>query len=71
MLEGEITPAEQADRSAIRELMDDYAHCADRREAERQKSLFNGDTFVKVDGAWLVAERNLCVDWIETRTPHP
>ena len=24
-----------------------------------------GDTFVKKDGAWLFAERNLYVDWIE------
>jgi hypothetical protein len=27
-----------------------------------------GNTFVKIDGAWLFAERNLYVDWIET--PH-
>ena len=26
-----------------------------------------GDTFVKHDGAWLVAERLLYVDWIEDR----
>jgi hypothetical protein len=26
------------------------------------------DTFVKRDGAWLFAERNLYVDWTETRT---
>jgi hypothetical protein len=30
----EITPTEQADRLAIRELVDAYAHCADRRLAE-------------------------------------
>ncbi|HWY19045.1 MAG TPA: nuclear transport factor 2 family protein, partial [Solirubrobacteraceae bacterium] len=35
-----ITPQEAADRLAIRELIDAYAHCADRREAERQKALF-------------------------------
>jgi len=29
-----------------------------------------GDTLVKIDGAWLFAERNLYVDWIETRTSH-
>jgi ketosteroid isomerase-like protein len=149
----EITPAEQADRLAIRELVDAYAHCADRRDAEGQKSLFtddthfvvymdgqgsdptqvldgrdaltpvfddlnryqatmhfNGqstitldgdratgesyciahhlvtdggerqlmlawlryaDTFRKVDGRWLFAERELYVDWIETRPSHP
>ena len=148
MIHTDITPAEQADRLAIRELVDAYAHCADRREADRQKSLFTGgthfviymegegseptqvldgresltpvfadlnryqatmhfngqstivldgdratgesyciahhlytegeerkvmlaylrygDTFVKLDGAWLFAERKLYVDWIET-----
>jgi len=40
----EISPAEAADRLAIRELFDAYAHCADRRDAERQKSLFTLDT---------------------------
>ncbi len=30
-----------------------------------------GDTFVKMSSAWLFAERNLYVDWIETRTSHP
>ena len=149
----EITPTEQADRLAIRELVDAYAHCADRRDADGQKSLFTedthfvvymggqgseptqvldgrealtpvfddlnryqatmhfngqstialdgdsatgesyciahhlftengerklmvawlryGDTFVKSDGAWLVAERNLYVDWTETRPSRP
>jgi hypothetical protein len=149
----EITPTEQADRLAIRELVDAYGHCADRRDADGQKSLFtedthfvvymdgqgseptqmldgrealtpvfddlnryqatmhfNGqstitldgdratgesyciahhlftedgerklmvawlryrDTFVKVDSTWLFAERNLYVDWTETRPSHP
>ena len=149
----EITPVEQADRLAIRELVDAYAHCADRRDADGQRSLFTedtqfvvymdgqgseptqvldgrealtpvfddlnryqatmhfngqstialdgeratgesyciahhlftengerklmiawlryGDTFVKVDGAWLFAERKLYVDWAETRPSHP
>jgi ketosteroid isomerase-like protein len=149
----EITPTEQADRLAIRELVDAYAHCADRRDAEGQKALFTddthfvvymggqgseptqvldgreslrpvfddlnryqatmhfngqstialegdratgesyciahhlftdgaerklmvawlryGDTFVKVDDGWLFAERNLYVDWTETRPSHP
>ena len=149
----EITPTEQADRLAIRELVDAYAHCADRRDAEGQKSLFTddthfvvymdgqgsepsyaldgrealspvfddlnryqatqhfngqstisldgdratgesyciahhlftedgerklmvawlryGDTFVKVAGDWLFAERNLYVDWTETRPSSP
>jgi SnoaL-like domain len=40
----EITPREARDRLAIRELVDAYAHCADRRDAEGQKSLFTEDT---------------------------
>jgi ketosteroid isomerase-like protein len=149
----EITPAEQADRLAIRELVDAYAHCADRRDADGQMALFTedtrfvvymdgqgseptqmldgrgalapvfedlnryqatmhfngqstvtvdgeratgesyciahhlfteegerrlmvawlryGDTFVKVGDAWLFGERNLYVDWTETRPSHP
>jgi hypothetical protein len=152
MIHSQVTATEAADRLAIRELIDAYAHCADRRDAEGQKSLFTedthfvvymggqgsepsyaldgrealtpvfddlnryqatmhfngqstitlageeatgesyciahhlftengerklmvawlryGDTFVKVDGAWLFAERNLYVDWTETR-PSP
>jgi hypothetical protein len=146
-----ISPTEAADRLAIRELIEAYAHCADRRDAKGQMSLFtadthfvvymNGkdptpsqelrsrealapvfaeldkydatthfvgqstiftltedrgtgeayclahhvtvdrgkrrlmiaslrylDTFVKLGGAWLFAERRLYVDWIEERT---
>ena len=152
MIHTEVTQTEQADRLAIRELVDAYAHCADRRDAEGQKALFTedthfvvymegqgfeptqvfdgrealtpvfddlnryqatmhfngqstiaidgeratgesyciahhlftdagerrlmiawlryGDTFVKFDGAWLFAERNLYVDWTETRPSH-
>jgi hypothetical protein len=40
----EISPAEAADRLALRELFDAYAHCADRRDAEGQKALFTDDT---------------------------
>jgi ketosteroid isomerase-like protein len=153
MIHSEITPTEQADRLAIRELVDAYAHCADRRDADGQKALFTddthfvvymngqaseptqvldgrealtpvfddlnryqatmhfngqstvtlegdratgesyciahhlftddgerklmvawlryGDTFVKRDGVWRFAERNLFVDWTETRPSHP
>ena len=39
-----ISPQEAADRLAIRELIDAYAHCADRRDAEGQKALFTEDT---------------------------
>jgi len=149
----ELSPAEAADRLAIRQLFDAYAHCADRRDSEGQKALFtedthfvvymagegseptyaldgrdaltpvfadltryqatthfngqstvtvNGttatgesytiahhlytedgvrkimiaslrylDTFTKIDGSWYFAERNLVVDWTETRTSTP
>ena len=145
-----ISLSEAADRLAIRELIEAYAYCADRRDANGQMSLFTADThfvvymnakdpkpsqelnsrealapvfadlnkyaatmhfvgqstilsltpekgtgkayclahhltvdggkrslmiaalryydtFVKVDGAWLFAERLLYVDWIEER----
>jgi SnoaL-like domain len=145
-----ISPNEAADRLAIRELVEAYAHCADQRDAKGQMSLFTAnthfvvymnakdpmpsqelhsrealapvfadlnkyaatmhfvgqstiltltgdratgesytlahhltiegekrqlmiaalryyDTFVKIDGAWLFAERLLYVDWIEER----
>jgi ketosteroid isomerase-like protein len=153
MIHTDTTPSEQADRLAIRELVDAYAYCADRRDAEGQKALFTedthfvvymdgqgseptqvldgrealtpvfddlnryratmhfngqstitldgaratgvsyciahhlftddgerqlmvawlryGDTFVKVGDAWLFAERDLYVDWIETRRSDP
>jgi hypothetical protein len=49
----ELTPSAAADRLAIRELFDAYAHCADRRDAEGQKALFAADTrfVVYMDGA--------------------
>jgi hypothetical protein len=145
-----ISLEEAADRLAIRELVEAYAHCADRRDAKGQMSLFTADThfvvfmnakdptpsqelrsrevlapvfadlnkydatthfvgqstistltsdratgeayclahhvmldggkrrlmvaslryldtFVKIDGAWLFAERRLYVDWLEER----
>jgi hypothetical protein len=145
-----ISAEEAADRLAIRELVEAYAHCADRRDAKGPMSLFTADThfvvymnakdprpsqglhsrealapvfadlnkydatthfvgqstvftltadratgeayclahhvtleggkrrlmiaalrysdqFVKMDGAWLFAERRLYVDWIEER----
>jgi hypothetical protein len=39
-----ISPAEAGDRLAIRELVEAYAHCADRRDAKGQMSLFTPDT---------------------------
>src|ERR1700726_3816922 len=148
-----ISPTEAGDRLAIRELIEAYAHCADRRDSKGQMSLFTEnthfvvymnakdptpsqehhsrealapvfaelnkydatthfvgqstiftltddrgtgeayclahhvtrdggkrslmiaslrylDTFMKIDDAWLFAERQLYVDWIEERRSH-
>jgi ketosteroid isomerase-like protein len=43
-LHSTISPEEAADRLAIRELVDAYAHCADRRDAKGQMALFTDDT---------------------------
>jgi ketosteroid isomerase-like protein len=47
----ELSVREVADRLAIRELVDAYAFCADRRDADRQMALFTVDTnfFVYMD----------------------
>jgi len=39
-----ISASEAADRLAIRELVETYAHCADRRDANGQMSLFTEET---------------------------
>ena len=39
-----ISPGETADRLAIRELIEAYARCADRRDATGQMALFTTDT---------------------------
>lgn len=39
-----ISIEEAADRLAIRELVEAYAHCADRRDAKGQMALFTEDT---------------------------
>ena len=41
---GDLSSQEAADRLAIRELVDAYAYCADRRDVEGQMSLFTADT---------------------------
>jgi hypothetical protein len=43
-----VSPQEAADRLAIRELVEAYAHCADRRDLEGQMSLFTADTHLVV-----------------------
>ena len=39
-----MSASEAADRLAIRELVEAYAHCADRRDAKGHMSLFTADT---------------------------
>ena len=39
-----VSPSEAADRLAIRELVEAYATCADRRDAKGQMALFTADT---------------------------
>jgi ketosteroid isomerase-like protein len=39
-----VSPEETADRLAIRELVEAYAYCADRRDAKGQMNLFTTDT---------------------------
>ena len=39
-----VSPVEAADRLAIRELVEAYAYCADRRDAKGQMALFTPDT---------------------------
>jgi hypothetical protein len=39
-----ISPNEAADRLAIRDLVEAYAHCAGRRDAKGQMALFSADT---------------------------
>src|SRR6476620_11502114 len=65
----ELTPSESADRLAIRELFDAYAHCADRRDADGQKALFTVDTrfAVYMDGEG--SEPTYVLDGREALTP--
>ena len=65
----EITPPEQADRLAIRELVDAYAHCADRRDAEGQKALFTEDTHFVVYMEGQGSEPTYALDGREALTP--
>jgi hypothetical protein len=43
-----ISSNEAADRLSVRELIEAYAHCADRRDAKGQMSLFTEDTHFAV-----------------------
>jgi ketosteroid isomerase-like protein len=69
MIHDEITLTEVADRLAIRELVDAYAHCADRRDAEGQKSLFTEDTHFVVHMDGQGSEPTYALDGREALTP--
>ncbi|HEX3974966.1 MAG TPA: nuclear transport factor 2 family protein [Solirubrobacteraceae bacterium] len=69
MIHSEIGAAELADRVAIRELIDAYAHCADRRDAEGQKTLFTDDTHFVVYMAGQGSEPTQTLDGREALTP--
>src|SRR3989442_11990792 len=65
----ELSPTEAADRLAIRELFDAYAHCADRRDAEGQKALFTEDTVFAVYMDGDSAQPRYVLHGRETLTP--
>jgi SnoaL-like domain len=69
MAHTEIAPAEQADRLAIRELTDAYAHRADRRDADGQKALFTIDTHFVVYMEGQGSEPTQVLDGREALTP--
>jgi SnoaL-like domain len=64
-----LSPREAADRLAIRELFDAYAHCADRRDAEGQKALFTDDAVFAVHMDGDGSEPTYVLDGRESLTP--
>ena len=64
-----LSPPEAADRLAIRELFDAYAHCADSRDAEGQKALFTTDTRFAVYMAGPGTEPTYVLEGREALTP--
>src|SRR5580765_409077 len=68
-IRSELTPAEAADRLALRELFDAYAHCADRRDADGQKALFTDDTVFAVYMNGDGSEATYVLDGREALTP--
>ena len=69
MIHAQVAPTEQADRLAIRELVDAYAHCADRRDAQGQKALFTEDTHFVVFMDGQGSEPSQVLDGREALTP--
>jgi SnoaL-like domain len=68
-MHAELSPAAAADRLAIRELIDAYAHCADRRDADGQKALFTPDTHFVVYMEGQGSEPTQVLDGREALTP--
>src|SRR5436853_1487478 len=64
-----INQTELADRLAIRQLVDAYAHCADRRDADGQKALFTEDTHLVVYMDGQNSEPTQVLDGREALTP--
>ncbi len=64
-----LSTQEAANRLAIRELFDAYAHCADTRDAEGQKALFTTDTRFEVYMEGLGREASSVLEGREALTP--
>lgn len=69
MPDGALSATEAADRVALRELFDAYAHCADRRDAEGQKALFTLDTVFAVHMEGAGSEPTYVLNGREALTP--
>lgn len=64
-----LSAQESADRLAIRELFDAYAHCADRRDAAGQQSLFTPTTKFSVFMAEPGSEPSYVLNGAESLAP--
>src|ERR1700741_2880920 len=65
----ELNATEAADRVALRELFDAYAHCADRRDADAQKALFTENTVFAVYMQGEGSEPSYVLNGRESLTP--
>jgi SnoaL-like domain len=65
----QISLLEISDRTAIRHLVDAYAHCADRRDATGQMALFTADTVFEVFMDSKVAEPTFVIRGREGLAP--
>jgi hypothetical protein len=64
-----LSAQEAADRLAIREVFDAYAHCADTRDAAGQKALFSEDTRFAVYMGGPGSEPTYVLEGRETLSP--